>query len=95
MIRKEPRWRFAGDEVARRIGEFEVVFERPRRRFDLVSAAGIGALVVSGGILAAEMLADAGAAGEIREIAFTLDRSYHGAVDLWRSPFERLIEALD
>jgi hypothetical protein len=94
MIRKEPRSRFAGDEVTRRIGEFEFVFARPPRRFDGMSVAAVASVLVTASILTAEMFSDAGAAGEIRHVMFKLEQSYPGIVDVWRSPSERIIEAL-
>ena len=95
MIRKEPRWRFAGDEVVRRIGEFEFVFAPPRRRFDGMSIAALASVVLTASILGAQVLTDAGAAGEIRHVMRKLDQSYPTALEVWRSPFERIIEALE
>ena len=95
MRRKEPKWRFGGDEVTRRIGDFEFVFAPPPRRFDGLSLAGLGTLIVTGGILVAEVFTDAGTMGELRQVTVALDHSYQAATETLRSPYERLIEALD
>ena len=92
MIRKEPRWRFAGDEVVRRIGEFEFVFAPPRRRFDGMSIAALASVVLTASVLGAQVFTDAGAAGHLM---LKLDQSYPTALEVWRSPFQRIIEALE
>jgi hypothetical protein len=95
MIRKEPRWRFADDNFARRDGEFKVVLGPSRPRFDALSFVGLATLIVSGSIVVAELFPYAGTAGELRRLILASDRSYQTTVDLLSSVSERIVDALD
>jgi hypothetical protein len=60
-----------------------------------MSIAALASVIVTASLLIAEVFPDAAAAGEIRHVMFKLVQSSPTVVDALRSPFERIIEALE
>ena len=96
MIRKEPRYRFAREKGSegRRVAQVEFEWYPPARRFDAISAVAAGIILTFGWLFVSELILTGGVSGQLAKLTAAADQAKHALVDVWRTPFRRIEDAL-